>query len=100
MLLDEPTSAMDLTAEQEAIALIDRLRKQLNTAVLLVSHHLPAAVKSADRVLFVDAEHQKALVGPVATVAADPTFRRQFSGLTGELKPLEPNASEDPIADA
>ncbi|MNL73914.1 hypothetical protein D3C87_1994510 [compost metagenome] len=50
--------------------------------------------------LFVDAEHQKALVGPVATVAADPTFRRQFSGLTGELKPLEPNAHEETTRDA
>ncbi|MNY01153.1 Zinc import ATP-binding protein ZnuC [compost metagenome] len=95
MLLDEPTSAMDLTAEQEAIELLDRLRKQLNTAVLLVSHHLPTAVKAADQVLFVDAEHQKALVGPVSTVAADPTFRRQFAGLTGELKPLDPQAREE-----
>lgn len=100
MLLDEPTSAMDLTAEQEAIELLDRLRKQLNTAVLLVSHHLPTAVKAADRVLFVDAEHQKALVGPVQTVASDPTFRRQFAGLTGELKPLDSTPDEDRSLDA
>lgn len=91
MLLDEPTSAMDLPAEREAIEQIDRLRRKLGTAVLIVSHHLPAAVKAADRVLFVDAEHDTVAMGSVRDVVAHPTFRRQFSGLTGELSSLDPS---------
>lgn len=93
MLLDEPTSSMDLPSEREAIEQIDQLRRKLNTAVLIVSHHLPAAVKAADRVLFVDAEHNTVAMGPVREVAAHPTFRRQFSGLTGELSSLDPSFS-------
>lgn len=91
MLLDEPTSAMDLPTERETIEQIDQLRRQLNTAVLIVSHHLPAAVKAADRVLFVDAEHVTVAMGSVREVVAHPTFRRQFSGLTGELSSLDPS---------
>ncbi len=91
MLLDEPTSAMDLPAEREAIEQIDQLRRKLDTAVLIVSHHLPAAVKAADRVLFVDAEHTTVAMGSVREVVAHPTFRRQFSGLTGELSSQDPS---------
>lgn len=85
LLLDEPTSAMDLKAEEEAIARIDELRRELGTAVILVSHHLPAAIKAADHILFVDAEHQGVAAGTVQDVLADPIFHRQFAGLTGDL---------------
>lgn len=91
MLLDEPTSAMDLPSERETIEHIDRLRRQVKTAVLIVSHHLPTAVKAADRVLFVDSEHKTVALGSVPEVVANPTFRRQFSGLTGELSSLDPS---------
>lgn len=85
LLLDEPTSAMDLKAEEEAIARIDELRRGLGTAVMLVSHHLPAAIKAADHILFVDAEHQRVAAGGVREVLADSIFHRQFAGLTGDL---------------
>lgn len=85
LLLDEPTSAMDLKAEEEAIAHIANLRRELGTAVILVSHHLPAAIKAADHILFVDAEHQGVAAGTVQAVLADPIFHRQFAGLTGDL---------------
>ncbi len=85
LLLDEPTSSMDLKAEEEAIARIDGLRRELGTAVILVSHHLPAAIKAADHILFVDAEHQGIAAGGVQEVLADPIFHRQFAGLTRDL---------------
>lgn len=84
MVLDEPTSAMDLKAEQEAIDLIGRRRSEQGTAVIVVAHHLPAALAAADRMLFVDAEHGLALAAPVPEVLQHPVFRAQFAGSLGE----------------
>lgn len=53
-LLDEPTAAMDARAEAEAMALLDGLRRRHGIAVVVVSHHLPAALPYADRMLFLD----------------------------------------------
>ena len=79
LVLDEPTAAMDMTAELEAMQRLDDLRRQQGTAVLLVSHDLGAAMQRADRVIFVDAEHQHVAIGPPEVVAQDPHFRYQFA---------------------
>jgi zinc transport system ATP-binding protein len=81
ILLDEPTSAMDLLAEQEALAILDGLRKDHGTAVMLVSHHLTAALALADHAIFVDAEHQVVASGAVQTVLEDVHFNHHFGGL-------------------
>lgn len=81
MVLDEPTAAMDLLAEQQTLSILADLRREVGTAVLLVSHHLTAALAQADRALFLDAEHQAVLAGPIAQVLADPAFGRHFAGL-------------------
>ena len=49
LLLDEPTSAVDVQARQELWAVIDRLR-QAGTAVLMTTHLLDEAQRLADRV--------------------------------------------------
>lgn len=81
ILLDEPTSAMDLVAEQEALAILDGLRRDRGTAVMLVSHHLTAALAQADHAIFVDAEHEVVASGAVATVLANPQFHHHFGSL-------------------
>lgn len=81
ILLDEPTSAMDLLAEQEALAILDGLRRDLGTAVMLVSHQLTSALALADHAIFVDAEHRVFASGAVSEVLADPTFHHHFGGL-------------------
>lgn len=53
-LLDEPTAAMDAVAESEAMELLDRLRVRYCMTVVVVSHHLAAAFRYADRMLFID----------------------------------------------
>ncbi len=55
-LLDEPTAAMDAVAEEEAMAMLDQLRRKHGMAVVVVSHHLPVALRHADRLLFLDPE--------------------------------------------
>ena len=81
VFLDEPTSAMDPVAEAEALTILDGLRAEAGTAVVLVSHHLDAALAAADKALFLDAEHGVVACGAVASVLADPHFARHFGGL-------------------
>ncbi|MBP6596268.1 MAG: ABC transporter ATP-binding protein [Arenimonas sp.] len=50
LLADEPTSALDPRLAQEALALIDRLRRESGLAVLLVSHDLAQVAAFAQRV--------------------------------------------------
>lgn len=62
-LLDEPTAAMDVSAEEETLQLIDQLRSSYDMAVVIVSHFLGVAARYADRVLLVDRERQQVHVG-------------------------------------
>jgi ABC-type glutathione transport system ATPase component len=50
LLADEPTSALDPRLAREALALIDRMRRELGLAVLLVSHDLAQVAACAQRV--------------------------------------------------
>ena len=50
LLADEPTSALDPRLARETLDLIDRLRRELGLAVLLVSHDLPLVAAYAQRV--------------------------------------------------
>jgi len=50
MLLDEPTTALDVTVEATVIDLIANLRKKYNTTLIYISHNLGLIVKVCDRV--------------------------------------------------
>ncbi len=79
VVADEPTAAMDLLAEREALALLDRARRETATAVLLVSHHVPSALAVADRLVVVDAEQQAVVVGARAEIARHSLVERLMS---------------------
>ncbi|MBM3266532.1 MAG: ATP-binding cassette domain-containing protein [Candidatus Sericytochromatia bacterium] len=83
VVADEPTAAMDLLAEREALGLLDRSRREAGTAVLLVSHHVPSALAVADRLVVVDALEQTVVVGPRAEVAAHPLVERLVAEARG-----------------
>ena len=50
LLLDEPTTALDVTVEATVIDLIADLRKKYNTTLIYISHNLGLIVKVCDRV--------------------------------------------------
>lgn len=52
LILDEPTSSMDVESALEAEKLIDDYRRRTGSAVLLVTHSPPQAARLADDVLF------------------------------------------------
>ena len=50
LIMDEPTTALDVTVEAAVLDLIDQLRKEYGKAVLYISHNLGVVARVCDRV--------------------------------------------------
>jgi zinc transport system ATP-binding protein len=77
-VLDEPTSAMDLVAEREALELLQRLRRELGMAIVIVSHYLGLAREFADRALLLDRELEQVVSGTPRTVLEHELFKKRY----------------------
>lgn len=75
-LLDEPTSAMDMVAERDAIHLLARLARSRGMAVVLVSHAVDVAASHADRILLLDRVARQVVLGPRDEVLGSEAYRR------------------------
>ena len=51
LIADEPTTALDVTIQAQVLELMKRIRRTLNTAVLIISHDLGVIAEIADRVV-------------------------------------------------
>ncbi len=54
VLLDEPTTALDVGHQQEVLELVDRLRRSRGLTVVSTMHDLTLAGQYAERLLFLD----------------------------------------------
>jgi len=50
LIADEPTTALDVTIQDQIIKLINRLRKELDMSVILVTHDIGVVAQMCDRV--------------------------------------------------
>jgi oligopeptide/dipeptide ABC transporter ATP-binding protein len=71
LVADEPTSALDVTIQAQILEVIARLRHELGTAVILITHDLGIVAETAERVIVMYAG-RKVEEGSVERVFAAP----------------------------
>lgn len=72
LIMDEPTTALDVTVEAAVLDLIDELRREFDTAILFISHNLGVVARVCNRVgvMYAGEMVERA---PVAEIFADPS---------------------------
>jgi len=71
LIADEPTSALDVTIQAQILEVIAKLRRELGTAVILITHDLGVVAETAEHVIVMYAG-RKVEEGDVRSVFADP----------------------------
>jgi zinc transport system ATP-binding protein len=87
VFLDEPTAALDAAAEQEVLALIERLRERRGAAVVMVTHLVEDGLERADHALLLDRDHRTAFAATAAKMRSAPEFEHLYARFVGREKP-------------
>lgn len=87
LIADEPTTALDVTVQQQILDLLHGLRERRNMAVLLITHDLGVVAENADRVavMYLGQVVEQA---PVASLFAQPAHP-YTQGLLASMPDLE-----------
>ncbi len=85
VLLDEPTTWLDLPHQIEVLRLLQRLNRERGTTVISVLHDLNLAARHSDHLVLLGPEGLVA-EGPPAAVLTEPALQRAF-GLAARVLP-------------
>jgi peptide/nickel transport system ATP-binding protein len=105
LLADEPTTALDVTLQDQILRLLDRLRAELGLAVLLITHDLGVVAETCDRVVVLYAGEvvEEAGVDDLFAAPAHPYTRGLLAtlprlGEAAERLPVIPGQPPEPAA--
>lgn len=89
LIMDEPTTALDVVVQRDILTEITRLRSELGFAVLFITHDLPLLLEISDRVAIMRGGRilETGTAEEIYFDAQDPYTRRllrSFPSLTGE----------------
>ncbi|TMC94142.1 MAG: ATP-binding cassette domain-containing protein, partial [Chloroflexi bacterium] len=76
LLLDEPLANLDISHEQEIVALVDKVCRSRNVAVMLVTHDINPLLPVVDRVLYMANGHTA--IGTTNEVITSSTLTRLY----------------------
>jgi len=87
IIADEPTSALDVTIQAQILHLLGELKRNLNTAVLFISHDLGVVAETCDKVGVIYAGNLVEIAG-IEDLFADP--RHPYTkGLLNAIPPFD-----------
>ncbi|MFT2014252.1 dipeptide ABC transporter ATP-binding protein [Streptomyces sp. 796.1] len=87
LIADEPTTALDARVQRQVLHLLDELRREHGTAVLLVTHDVGVVAEMADRMLVLRGgrEVEQGPAAKLLTAAGEP-YTRALIGAAPTLK--------------
>jgi iron complex transport system ATP-binding protein len=77
LLLDEPTTGLDVGHQQQVLELVDTLREDLDLTVVSAMHDLTVAGQFADQLVLLDGG-RVAAAGPAREVLTEPVISRHY----------------------
>ena len=89
LIADEPTTALDVTIQKQVLVLLNKLKKDVSTGVLFITHDLGVVAELADRVVILYAG-RKVEEGPINDIFSSP-----MHPYTVGLMKAVPNVDED-----
>ncbi|RWR19714.1 ABC transporter ATP-binding protein, partial [Agrococcus lahaulensis] len=99
IIADEPTSALDVTVQRRILDLLDELRAELGSSVLLITHDLAVAAERADRIAVLRGGALEE-AGATRAVLQQPAsaYTRELLADAPALADLAPRAARAPAA--
>ncbi len=88
LLLDEPTTALDLGHQQDVLELVDDLRRERGLTVIATLHDLTLAARYGDRIAIL-AQGRVVETGPPAEVLTVPSIAEHFGAAVRIVDDLE-----------
>ena len=71
LIADEPTTALDVTIQKQVLTLLNKLKKEMNSGIMFITHDLGVVAEIADRVVVLYAG-RKVEEGSVEQIFNDP----------------------------
>lgn len=99
LLLDEPTTGLDIGHAQALLELVDRLRTEDGTTVISTLHDLTFAAQYADQLLLID-EGGVAVAGPPGEVLTSESLARHYAADAEILDSTRGNPVVAPVRQA